>query len=148
MEHKQEKDLRVHQIQHSLFINKNSENYGDFPGGPGVKTLPYNSGDMDPIPGQRAKIPNASWPKKQNIKEKKHCNNFNNDLKRKWSTSKKKKKNLRKKKELWEPERVRDSVRWRHQLMSSCVIPLLCPVVGGVHCRKKKWKSITVESYV
>lgn len=32
-------------------------------------------------------------------------------------------------------------MRLRHQLMSSCVIPLLCPVVGGVHCRKKNERA-------
>ena len=33
---------------------------GDFPGGPPIKNLPFNAGDMNPIPGWRSKIPRAS----------------------------------------------------------------------------------------
>ena len=36
---------------------------GDFPGGPEVKTLPFNAGAAGLIPGQGAKMPHASWPK-------------------------------------------------------------------------------------
>ena len=43
---------------------------GDFPGGPVVKTLPSNAGGQGSIPGLGAKIPHASWPEKQNIKQK------------------------------------------------------------------------------
>ena len=32
-------------------------------------------------PGLDSKIPHASWPKNQNIKEKQYCNKFNRDLK-------------------------------------------------------------------
>ena len=32
----------------------------DFPGGPVVKNLPYNAGDVGLIPGQVTKIPNAA----------------------------------------------------------------------------------------
>ena len=32
----------------------------DFPGGPVVKNLPYNAGDLGSIPGQRTKIPHAT----------------------------------------------------------------------------------------
>ena len=32
----------------------------DFPGGPVIKNLPFNAGDMGLIPGQRTKIPDAS----------------------------------------------------------------------------------------
>ena len=45
----------------------------DFPGGPVVKTSPSNAGG--------AKIPHASQPKKQNIKQKQNCNKFNKDFK-------------------------------------------------------------------
>ena len=41
----------------------------DFPGSPVVKTSPSNAGVADSIPGQGAKIPHASGPKKQNIKK-------------------------------------------------------------------------------
>ena len=33
---------------------------GDFPGGPVVKNLPGNAGDMGVIPGQGMKIPHAT----------------------------------------------------------------------------------------
>ena len=33
------------------------------------------------IPGLGARIPHASWPKKQNIKQKQYCNKFNKDFK-------------------------------------------------------------------
>ena len=41
----------------------------DFPGGPVVKTPPFNAGCVDFIPGQGAKIPHALWPGNQNIKQ-------------------------------------------------------------------------------
>ena len=53
----------------------------DFPGGPVVKTPHFNSGGEGSIPGQGAKIPHASWPKKQSIKQKKYCKKFNKDFK-------------------------------------------------------------------
>ena len=42
----------------------------DFPSGPVVKTLSSNSGGTGSVPGQGAKIPHASWPKHQDIKQK------------------------------------------------------------------------------
>ena len=36
----------------------------DFPGGPVVKTLPSSTGVVGLIPGQGAKMPHASWPKR------------------------------------------------------------------------------------
>ena len=35
------------------------KNFGDFPGGPVVKTLPHNAGDANSIPGQGTKVPRA-----------------------------------------------------------------------------------------
>ena len=35
------------------------------PSGPVVRTWPSNAGGMGLIPGQEAKIPHTSWPKKQ-----------------------------------------------------------------------------------
>ena len=49
----------------------------DFAGGPVAKTSPSNAEDGATIPGLRAKIPHASWPKKQNIKRSQYCNKFN-----------------------------------------------------------------------
>ena len=40
----------------------------DFPGDP-VQTLTSSAGDTDSIPDRGAKIPHASWSKKQNIKQ-------------------------------------------------------------------------------
>ena len=54
---------------------------GDFPGGPVVKTLPSRAEGAGSIPGRGAKIPDAPWPKNQNIKQKQYCSKFNKDLK-------------------------------------------------------------------
>ena len=52
-----------------------------FPDGPVVKTSPSKAGGASLIPGQRIKIPTASQPKNQNIKQKQYCNKFNKDFK-------------------------------------------------------------------
>ena len=54
---------------------------GGFPGGPVVKISSSNAGDVGSIPGWGTKIPHASWPKNQNIKQKQCCNKFNKDFK-------------------------------------------------------------------
>ena len=46
-----------------------------------VKISPSNAGCAGSIPGQGAKIPHASGPKDQNIKQKQYCNKFNKDFK-------------------------------------------------------------------
>ena len=52
-----------------------------FPDSPVVKTSPSKAGGVSLIPGQGIKIPNASQPKNQNIKQKQYCNkDFKNDL--------------------------------------------------------------------
>ena len=51
-----------------------------------VESSPSNAGGVSSIPGQEAKIPHASGPKKkkkQNTKQKQHCNKLNKDLKKK-----------------------------------------------------------------
>ena len=40
-----------------------------------------NEGDVGLIPGQGAKIQDASWPKHQSIRLKQYCNKFNKDFK-------------------------------------------------------------------
>ena len=62
----------------------------DVLGGPVVKTSPSNAGGVGSIPGRGTKIPRASWPKNQNIKQKKYCNKFNKDLKKNGPHQKKK----------------------------------------------------------
>ena len=54
---------------------------GDFSGGPVVRTSPSSAGGAGSIPSWGAKIPHASWPKNQNIKQKQYCNKFNKDFK-------------------------------------------------------------------
>ena len=54
----------------------------DFPGGPVVKTSSSNAGASGSIPDWEAKVPHASWPKNQNIKQQKeYCSKFNKDFK-------------------------------------------------------------------
>ena len=48
-----------------------------------AKTSPSNAGGAGLIPGRGAKIPHASRPKNQNIKQKQYCKNFNKDFKKK-----------------------------------------------------------------
>ena len=57
-----------------------------------VKTLPSDAGDVDSIPGWGAKIPHASRPKNQNIKQ--YCNKFNKDFKKNGPHQKKSLKNI------------------------------------------------------
>ena len=57
-------------------------NFGDFSGGPFVKTLPLNTGGTCLIPGQGIKFLHASWPKKKkNVEQKQYCNKFNKGYK-------------------------------------------------------------------
>ena len=53
----------------------------DFLESSGVKTLPSKAEDVGLIPGRGAKIPHASQPKIQNIKQKQCCSKFNKDFK-------------------------------------------------------------------
>ena len=46
-----------------------------------VKTSSFNTGGVGLIPGHGAKIPHASGPKNQNVKQKQYCNKFNKDFK-------------------------------------------------------------------
>ena len=48
-----------------------------------IKTLSSNARDVGLIPGWGARIPHASQPKKQNIKQKQNCNKFNKDFTKK-----------------------------------------------------------------
>ena len=46
-----------------------------------VRILPSHATGSGSIPGQEAKIPHASWPKNQNIKQKQYCSKFNKHFK-------------------------------------------------------------------
>ena len=66
----------------------------DFPGSPIVKpSSPSSAEGVGSIPGQGTKIPCATWPQKQNIKQKQSYNKFNKDSR---NDPHKKKKTLKK----------------------------------------------------
>ena len=58
-----------------------------------VGTSPSNAVGAGSIPGHGARIPHASRPKNQNIKQKQCCNKFNKDFKIGPHQKKKKSKN-------------------------------------------------------
>ena len=60
--------------------------FWDFSDGPVVKTSPSNAGDTGLIPGRGAKISHVLWPRNQNVKQKRFCDKFNKDLKKKKAT--------------------------------------------------------------
>jgi hypothetical protein len=53
----------------------------NFPGAPVAKTSPSNAGGTGLIPGWGARIPHASWPKNQNMRQMQYGNKFSNDFK-------------------------------------------------------------------
>ena len=57
----------------------------DLPGSPVVGTLSSSAEGVGSIPGRGVKIPHASQPKSQNIKQKQYHGKFYKDFK-KWST--------------------------------------------------------------
>ena len=52
----------------------------DFHGSPVVQTPLFNAGGMGSIPDQRARVTCFRAKKKQNMKQKQHCNKFNKDF--------------------------------------------------------------------
>ena len=72
-------DLRGKRHYHLYLSGKNTGE--DFPHGPVVNTLPSSARGAGSIPGQGAKVPHASWPKNQNIRQKLYCNKFKEDIK-------------------------------------------------------------------
>ena len=78
--------LNLHHLHPSPLVSSSScrhtikVNQRDFPGGPVVKTSPSNAGGAGSIAGRGAKIPHASRPKNQNVKQSQYCNKFNKDL--------------------------------------------------------------------
>ena len=65
-------------MPHTEFLPLKGD-WWDFPGSPVVKTSPSNAGGAGLIPGRGAKIPHASGPKNQNIKQKQYYSKFNKD---------------------------------------------------------------------
>ena len=60
---------------------RRKQGWGDFPGGPVVRTSASSAGGVGSIPRQGAKIPHALQSKNQNIKQKQYCNKFKKDFK-------------------------------------------------------------------
>ena len=60
----------------------NPQIWWDFPSSPVDGTWPSSAGGVGLIPGWGAKIPHASGPKDQNIKQKQYCNKFNKNFKK------------------------------------------------------------------
>ena len=54
--------------------------YRDFPGSPVAKTSPSSAEAVGSITGQGAETSHASWPKKQNAKQKHCCNRLNKNF--------------------------------------------------------------------
>ena len=82
-----------------------------------VKILPSNARGTGLIPGQRAKIPHASQPENQNIKQKEYCNKFNEDFKNgrhKKKSFKKMYNSLTIQWNFWK-ETIHDSNQWKTQ---------------------------------
>lgn len=59
----------------------NQDVNGDFPDCSLVKTPPSNAGGEGSVPGLGTKIPYASQPKIQDIRQQQYCNKFNEDFK-------------------------------------------------------------------
>ena len=60
----------LHSGEEKQTINTFLKLIRQFPGGPVVKTSSSKAGGVGLIPGQGAKNPRASWPKKQNSEKK------------------------------------------------------------------------------
>ena len=86
---------KVNSVDFTIFPQNIAVNYWSWglPGDPMVKTLPDNARGAGLILGWGSKIPPASWPKKQNIKQKQYCDEFNKDFKN--GPYREKKKNLK-----------------------------------------------------
>ena len=72
--HLQHHSSKASVLWHSAFFIVQLSHPLGFPGGPMVKIAPSNAGGESSKHGWEAKIPHASWPKKQNIKQKHCCN--------------------------------------------------------------------------
>ena len=61
---------------------KSQHSLRDFPGGPVVDASPPNAGGTDSLPGWGAKMPHASQPEYQNMKQEQSCDKFSEDFKK------------------------------------------------------------------
>ena len=60
-----------------MYHTLNTGRLGDFPGGPEIKKVPCNAGDMGSIPGQGTKIPYAMGQLSPCATIKISCNQIN-----------------------------------------------------------------------
>ncbi|CAI9180202.1 unnamed protein product [Rangifer tarandus platyrhynchus] len=67
-------------LQYFGHLMQRTDSLGDSLGGTVVKTLLSKPRGAGLIPVWGTKIPHASWPKKQIIKQKQYCNKFNKDF--------------------------------------------------------------------
>ena len=81
----------------------------DFPRGPVFKARPSNAEGAGSISAWETKVPHASRPKNQNIKQKQSCNKFSKDFKN--GPCQKKKKSITKRKK-WKPRTVFKKIKW------------------------------------
>ena len=104
-----------------------------------VETSPSNAGGAGSIPGWGAKIPRASRPKNENIKQKQYCNKFNKDFKNGLHQ-----KNLKKKKtrmircESLRPSGVSE--------LQNCVV-FVFMIEGSVYLGQKIYMMVTSTSF-
>ena len=91
-----------------------------------VQCLVFSVGVMGSIPGGGAKIPHASWPKKQNMKRKDYYSKFNKDYKNVPHQKKKKKEKKKKLRRSWgsliqQPLGIESCQQWTWKASSSPV---------------------------
>ena len=70
-----------HVSKYFNYILTSKHHEGNFPGGLVVKISISNAGSAGSILSKGTRVPHASWPKTQNIKQKQYCNKFNKDFK-------------------------------------------------------------------
>ena len=92
-----------------------------------VDTLPSNTGDVSFIPGTRAKIPHASGPKNQSVRQKQYCSKFNKDFKNSPHQKKKEKK------------RPKESGQRTDSILCLIHIPKLQKRTFGSACTQRGW---------
>ena len=83
-------------------------------------------GNAGLIPGEGIKIPHASQPENQNIKQKQYCNKFNKDFKNGPHHLKKKNLEKKKKKKNYSPQQPHKVRAGQTNTLLSTLDPLLC----------------------
>lgn len=63
-----------------MFLQKESPQCRDFPGGPVVEAEPFSAGVVSSVPGLGTGVLQASWPKGQDVTWEQYCNEFSRDF--------------------------------------------------------------------